>query len=170
MKRLIYTKDNANVLVDIFKKLFPEYKDILVVEKKKSIFVIFVKVNNPLWRILLPNITTVKRSLYETLITDVPKRLSYRKAKNLSFSYNYLMQIAYVLDEAPELILDFLKTEVDKLPKYPKTTIQDVFEETQKIENKFSESKESIIREGFGIMLVEDQGSFLQKLITNKLY
>ncbi len=170
MKRLIYTKDNASILVDIFKKLFPEYKDILVVEEYRSIFVIFVKVNNPLLRILLPKVTTIKKSLYEVLVTDMPKRLSYRKSKNLSFSYNYLMQIAYVLDEAPDLILDFLRTEIDKLPKYPTTTIQDVFEETQKIEKKFSERKENIIREGFGLIISEDSGNFLQNLITNKLF
>lgn len=155
--------DKISKLEGILKKLFPEYVNIKVINEKGVIVVTFIKSNNKLLQMVAPKLTKSRKSLYELLVTAIPTQLSYRKARNSSFSYIFLLQIAVIINKGPHFIIEFLEDKLRESSNNPETTMSEVFEEANQIMKAGLEDLK-IFR---GILKVSADNPIIAKLIAN---
>lgn len=165
MKKIVYNKDDIKILTESFKKLFPKTKHIQAIKRRGLVVIKFSITRWWIWRKLLPGLTSTVIPLYELLITQVPKQLSYRKVKNFTYSSLYSDQINFVANNTPEFMCKFLKEVVDKLPDLTEMTFSDVLEETQSIAKKDSKDGKSLL-ERIKIFDSFDESTIISQLIS----
>lgn len=136
MNKINYTIDDIKNLKEAFEKLFPEVKDIEIKKKRGLLIIKFSRTDIWILKKLLPKLTSTVVPFYELLFTQVAKQLSYKKVNNATYTSLYLDQISFVVNNAPELICQFLKETVERLPEAQKMTISELREETENILNK----------------------------------
>ena len=149
MKKIIYSDDDIKNLKVIFTKLFPEYKYIIIKEKNGGIIIKFSITKSWLLNKIIPKLVSNTFQLYELLVTQVPKRLSYRKSEGDTYTNMYVRQISLVANETPEFMCQYLKETIEELPELKKKTFSDVRENLDDIKRKGLEEENELQLVGF---------------------
>lgn len=151
MNKIKYTRADLSNLLDLTKKLFPEYLIIELAGSLSTPVIVFRKVpKNSLINILGTEHVKEVMPVTDFLLTALPERLSFMKARNNSFIPYYLVGVMTILTSTtPEFAINYYVQKFKEIEPVLKT------EEFRHIMNKIQESEEMLVSISASRMFVE---------------
>lgn len=140
MNKIKYTRSGLHNLLDLIKKLFPEYPIIELAGSLNTPVIVFRKVpKNSLINILGSEHVKTVMPVTDFLLTALPERLSFMKARNNSFIPYYLVGVMTILTSTtPEFVIDYYIQKFKEIEPILKT------EEFRHILDRIQESEKMI--------------------------
>ncbi len=129
--------------IQILKVLFPEFENIYY--DKGSI--IFSRYQKSTFKYFLANMINsndiCRISFFELIVYHIPRRLSYHKSGNYSFSPYYMIHVIKILNENPAFLVQYLLREFHKIRNpFGEMGSNEFFEKLNEEEELFSSEDE----------------------------